>query len=822
MKKSLILVIVIPLLMIAVLWNHLNAATSTPEMATAVAPTTATRPAAIPVNNHPIPGALRLSALQVYGPNICTAFGDPYSPWNSPWAPGPYTYKFAIEIPADYAYDTIRVELLDPDSINQAQNDALVTYSDTAVAHGLPTTPTLMSCTNGTQRDPCLIETEMSLVTTNALPLAAINPFWHVRLDANRGTGAPPGSGNCGTPTTYTPAYNTRTLFQLYYDRLNPDSTVTRMNLATYTGQDWVDAHDTDLRWVSPGGTVRADQSTFVPVDAGSPQSFSLHLQTDLPNMMMDAATGKRYLYLDVTTISGSSANAFHIWAGPEAPNVNLPSDVNQRNVFLVDHPEYDAYSLPVYALGDLSFVSFMDGPITQKMAYVPASYAGETIMLSTFDVDSGSNPPVVATLDALTAVDWSQTYPTLSGNNAWITYPVTMPTGMATCDYLNPNAADCTPFSGGWLALTHNNGRFDGQVWSAALPDLPVDNTTPCEGVFPIGLESAVVSLDPANFPDAAAFDYPLTPPTLADFPRHISNTHLLANQPDTLYKVRIGAGFGNFTPLSWNEGRLANADLINSMTWPGDIGDYANHYDPLGPYPYPYPVFPYPVRGYIEAGDPTDQTFQINDWVAASRSNFTVLANSDALNSLIDTGRLIRLPLWQINGYYEIPLNAVLASGFGLFQLHGYQWTQDPVWILLELVHLEEGCGQPPKPKVRFAETAYEVTEDTAVLTIPVTIDPWVRMTIPVTVTLAGTAVSGDDYQLTSPNPIIFPAYPSLLTTQTITLTITDDVAIEGNETITLTLHSDPTLAQTNTSTTVTILDNDYANYLPFIHIE
>jgi len=274
----------------------------------------------------------------VFGQNICTTFGDPYSPLNSPWEPGPYTYHYRIRIPADYAYDVVRVELFDPDSIN-ADNPGTLTISRTlaAVATGLPVTTTV-SCSTS-QRDNCVMDTgELQLVISDVLTLEDVNPYYFWRVDENRGSGTPPGNGFCAEPSVYTPGYNTRTLFELLYFAQEPDGSVSRQDMAYYTGQVGDGArdtgdHDTDRRWVSPGAAQSFDQPVFVPVDPGSPGDFEVDLTTETPGIMVDPVTGDRFLYLDVTGQDGASENSFDIWAGPPVYTATVPSDVNARNL---------------------------------------------------------------------------------------------------------------------------------------------------------------------------------------------------------------------------------------------------------------------------------------------------------------------------------------------------------------------------------------------------------------------------------------------------------------------------------------------------------
>ncbi|HFE66587.1 MAG TPA: hypothetical protein ENJ93_04925, partial [Chloroflexi bacterium] len=87
-------------------------------------------------------GVLATSNQGIFGPNICVDYGDPFSPLNSPWEPGPYTYSYRIYLPPDYPSDILRVELFDPDSINQATNTHVVLRSDAAINQGglAPTT----------------------------------------------------------------------------------------------------------------------------------------------------------------------------------------------------------------------------------------------------------------------------------------------------------------------------------------------------------------------------------------------------------------------------------------------------------------------------------------------------------------------------------------------------------------------------------------------------------------------------------------------------------------------------------------------------------
>lgn len=362
-------------------------------------------------------GIISTSSQSIFGPNICVPYGDPFSPWNSPWQPGPYTYQYRIKIPASYAYDVVRVELFDPDSMNQPENTHIITRTANAVSASLPLTSTRQCGPDGgssNRKNPCILRTDevdSSGTPVGGLNLDQVNPNWFVRVDENRGAGAAPGNGQCGSPANYNPAFNTATFFQLYYFRQNAPDVTERMNLAAYTGQtgDGVrDAgdHNTDLRWVSPG----ADAG--VPVDAGSSATFEVDLTQDTPNIVTDTTTGDRYLYLDVTGLSGASDNNFEIWAGPPIYTTTVPSDVNARNVYLLNNPgAHDSAGVKVYALDYLPQDSKWTNPLEIPLVDLTAADAGGLFRISLYDSDAGSQPPVTFFIDTIPEGDWSMTF---------------------------------------------------------------------------------------------------------------------------------------------------------------------------------------------------------------------------------------------------------------------------------------------------------------------------------------------------------------------------------------------------------------------------
>ncbi len=440
---------------------------------------------------------LNTSNQAVFGPRSCTSGGDPFSPVNSRFEPGIYTYHYRILIPSDYPSDILRVELFDPDSYNQPGQVFEVTRSDTAQSYDMEETVPL-ECTRN-QVQPCLIETdELDLLEPNPeLDIDLINPYWFVRIDENRGAGAPPGNGSCGTPNNYTPGYNTSTLYQLWYWARNPDGTLARVDLSSYTGQTGLEDenHDTDMRWVSPGAPKSYDQPVDVPVDNGSSTSFQISLSRDLQSVLTDPGTGNRYVYLDVTTIEGSSENGFEIWAGPPDYINTVPSEVNARNLHILNNPgSHSSNGVTVFAIGNLPMNSNYDNEVDIPLIYIGPEYAGQKVFISLFDSDTRADPPIEFFFDTIAIEDWSASFGNAGGvdadglpgnsrscipgacNDTWVTppYEITVPGITENCDYQNPDPQECTPFYGGRLIARYKAGQTDTYQWQVRLEGLP------------------------------------------------------------------------------------------------------------------------------------------------------------------------------------------------------------------------------------------------------------------------------------------------------------------------------------------------------------
>lgn len=414
--------------------------------------------------------------LAVFGPDICSRYGDPYTPSHSPWwdeLQG--VYPFRIDIPGDYestahslteawnggadTNEIVRVEIWDPDCYNTPQvssssppNEVLITDTTT-----IPPTTRLISpaCSTSNPNDyirqnPCTPETGDPQ-----------NPFWFIRIDENR-QGNPNDDSTCSTPSSYTPGTNTTTRYTLYYYRKRGDGSLERRNLARYTKGGAESDSDTDLRWVCPGGSLPGDPAAdagFVP-DVGD-GNFEVDLSTEAPDIYVNPVDGSRALFLDVQAIAGASENGFDLWAGPRY--INLPDNINDLNIYLIEHEgARDEADIVIYGIGHLPMNSNHDvsSPVTVTLAYVPQEWEGRTMYVDQFDNDSGTTG-ITFFFDSIPMSDWS--YPgTLAGNGQW-----------GTNDFTIPSVPTYT-FYGGYLKAAYDAGPHDTFGWKLGAESTP------------------------------------------------------------------------------------------------------------------------------------------------------------------------------------------------------------------------------------------------------------------------------------------------------------------------------------------------------------
>jgi hypothetical protein len=463
-------------------------------------------------------GLITSTSLELFGPDLCVDYGDPYTPTTSPWYSelnGVYTYRIAI--PPSYPYNLVRVELFDPQTGNVASlstvNGGFAYRSDST-----GTVPLNCGTGGGDRKDPCL-----SAVTGDSL-----NPYWFVRMDENRGGG---GVGICYEPGSYTSSYNTTTRFRLYYYAQTGARGVSPVDLAYYNGTK--DDAASQLRWISPGAPVGEQMPAFTPAEigiagltsvaepattvqtcgaapydiAGACQGngdFIINLNTgaiggqpagETADIYTDPITGMRYIYLDVTGIDGASENVWSVWAGPAQSEagysgsgsrngtVTAPTDVNARQLFLIRQniagsTVHDSAGISVYGVGHLPFNSLSYNRVRIPLAYLGPEFAGKSFTIELFDADGGTTP-LIFYFDTIPQVDWSACFGAGPGEcvvggssyESYLGYANMLSNTWGTHTFVLPNAP---LFTGGRLMVLYDGLLTDTFGWKITVSPAP------------------------------------------------------------------------------------------------------------------------------------------------------------------------------------------------------------------------------------------------------------------------------------------------------------------------------------------------------------
>ncbi len=199
----------------------------------------------------------------------------------------------------------------------------------------------------------------------------------------------------------------------------------------------------------------------------------------------------------------------------------------------------------------------------------------------------------------------------------------------------------------------------------------LNLEPTKGCDA-FPIGVDevnfrsvSAPGGTGANVFPAAIDFTYPNPAPNYNFFVNHQDDSPLRSAQEGYLFKLDPAS---TLRWLAWRDTNVDVAALQHSLSWSGDSTDY-------------------PTYGFYEAGDPTDETMNIGDWVAESTG--TTSSVNDILEEHVDRERTLRVVLYD----NEVG-STVHISGFAVFRIVGFNTSQG--WVLAEFIRLDESCGQ------------------------------------------------------------------------------------------------------------------------------
>lgn len=409
----------------------------------------------IPTATQSEMGLLRLAGQYIYGPDSCTAQGDPISArWRESGLPNPLrtetggAYTYRVRVPAAYSEDLV-VQLFDPDSVNLRDG------TQHEVFHSDGTPASTQTCSSSGFGDSCFIITGEEITA---------NPVWLHRLDETW----VPGAG-CPVKANDMPTGNTVTRYDLYY--LDEDGN--RVEHGSFQTGNGIDSQ-TDLQWVTPG-------EDGIPLRAGSPFHFSQSALNDLPQ----DANGYRNLYLDVTTVAGASKNGWDLWAGPSSfvsaaqdlsndRDGNDIVDGNERNLYILENlAQLTDAGIEIFAQGHLPTYSYYFDPTQElplPLAAIDQSLGGGLLSVTVFDFEPPAEGPFDFHYSSVTAEDRPEELKTprhalcagsTDCNNKWVDPPYNLPI---------PSRDTGAAFYGGHLTADYRMFN-DEHVWYATLP---------------------------------------------------------------------------------------------------------------------------------------------------------------------------------------------------------------------------------------------------------------------------------------------------------------------------------------------------------------
>ena len=227
---------------------------------------------------------------------------------------------------------------------------------------------------------------------------------------------------------------------------------------------------------------------------SGLGRGFEISLSTHMGDAMVDSSSKSRYIYMDVTTLSGASENGFKVWAGTPDYVDSVSANVNTRNVqVIIKASIHSSRGATVFGIGHIPMNSNVNFAVDIPLIFVGPEYAGTPIYVSLYDSDAGADPPIIFYLDSISESDWSVTFsdpgvPDPDGvtgrcvlgscGTQWIDppYRINVPRFNDECtDHADPSQREfCTPFYRGRLMARYIGGIDDTYHWNISLTGLP------------------------------------------------------------------------------------------------------------------------------------------------------------------------------------------------------------------------------------------------------------------------------------------------------------------------------------------------------------
>lgn len=217
----------------------------------------------------------------------------------------------------------------------------------------------------------------------------------------------------------------------------------------------------------------------------------------------------------------------------------------------------------------------------------------------------------------------------------------------------------------------------------------------------FPIAVDENIRSVLPPGQTGANRwrddFSFPSPDPNYYSFVNHVPNEPFLAAREGYLFNIQNGASSGGKGWLAWNQCTSANANsLEDSLTWPGNSNDYTPIPGSCNLNGENLDRFP----GFMEAGDNTDKSMHIGDWVAVNIGNTNSNGVRSTMEDHVDVGRTLRVVVYNPNdGTSGGGSNAAYhITRFAIMRMIGFSLNSGggESFILAEFVDWDESCGQ------------------------------------------------------------------------------------------------------------------------------
>ena len=426
-------------------------------------------------------GAARKANLFAFGPDTCTANGDPVAPQtsdgsnpNSDWYITEGVHQYRIRVDQRYIDEygpNIRVELFDPEVGNNLVASGIITHSQAYVNAGGDQIRPFTCSDNPVNGESCVRPTNEIGGAGGLQSEPYYNPFWYVRVDEGRGTAACADQGIMD---------DVPTRFELYYYD-NSSGFPQKQTIATYEANTG-DQALTDLKWVTPGHPQEVIPA--IPFVTGSPETYNHPPVDSGSSFVVDVTTiptdtnGFHQIYLDVTPLSGHSKNVFDVWARPARTDPMdssdpwaLPLDINQRNLYILNNPNrvnYDVEGADTFALGRLPLNPYMpdggwddDGDVAFTMVPIDAELSVSAAYGQIFDYD-GANTGTAGDYEVYLNLGDGNVSRDPSGS-----YTIDCPSG--DCNNVWTETIAVNPLSFGLLIMEYRPGA-DEHVWSMVL----------------------------------------------------------------------------------------------------------------------------------------------------------------------------------------------------------------------------------------------------------------------------------------------------------------------------------------------------------------